>query len=194
MAHVKVMTVLQPTTISSGKHKEIHLNGTPILHVTTKHSLLSATQVDLHPASDPSGRILASAKLHHVGNDLDIQSGLGGWQTLSSHGVFASSYSFNAAGRQYSWTRTHDEALGAHKLGQRDFKLVDESSGRSVLAVFVFTQNMIVGRLKQIADIKWMAEVGQEVEIIALAAILGVEEKIKKSTNASGFGAFMAVQ
>lgn len=78
--------------------------------------------------------------------------------------------------------RTHDKALGAARIGGQDFKLLDAADDRRVLAVYV-NQNAGDGR------IDWFMELGQNLEIMAIAVLLGVEMRIRASRSVAAAGA-----
>lgn len=177
------------TSHFSASRFDIKQNGTTILttHKTTR--MFRKPQIDVLA---PSNTILASVKLEsfsrgavlHLGNPEG--SDKSGWTVLDCKGFTSSSYQFPFNGRTFAWTRTHDSDLGASKLGSRHFKLVDEGNGQ-VLAVYVYNYSIIKHGV--LATIDYYVELGQELELMSLAAVLGVEERIARSQNSSAGGA-----
>lgn len=62
---------------------------------------------------------------------------------------------------------------------------MDEGNGQ-VLAVFRY--NYAIVKHGILATIDYYVELGQELELMSLAAVLGVEERIARSQQASGGG------
>jgi hypothetical protein len=86
--------------------------------------------------------------------------------------------------------RTHDKGLGASGFfNDQNFKLVDQGTGQ-VLAVY--RHNNGIFRKGRMAEIDYYVELGQQLELISMAAILGielqVEQKKRNSAAASGGG------
>ena len=139
----------------------------------------------------PNNTILASVKLEnfsrncllHLGNP--ETSDKSAWTVLDCKGFTRSSYQFPFNGRTFEWTRTHDSDLGASRFGSRDFKLRDVGSGQ-VLAVFRF--NSAIFKHGVLATIDYYVELGQELELMSLAAVEGVEEKIARAQRAGAGG------
>ena len=75
--------------------------------------------------------------------------------------------------------RTHETELGANGVGERDFKLVELGiDSEKVLAVWVHSQG-VLGRNPQ-ATLGFYVELGRELELLGLAAILGSEDRIRR--------------
>ena len=93
-------------------------------------------------------------------------------------------YTFAHDGRTFAWSRTHDKALGAHRWGDRDFVLVDEScSPPRVLAVWV--NNMSSFKRNPEAVVEWFVELGRELELLSLAAVLAIEDRVRAGSVAA---------
>jgi hypothetical protein len=142
-------------------------------------------RIDIHA---PGERILASVKLGswsrkcilHLGNPEGSDKST--WTVLDASGITSGSYKFPFNGRTFAWTRTHDLDLGVSRLGSKDFKLVDESNSQ-VLAVFRFNHGIVTHG--STANIDYYVELGQQLELMSLAAMLGVEERVGRSQQAA---------
>ena len=184
---IKQHEIHKTSTFSTSKF-EIRQNGSIILttHKTTR--MFRMPQIDVLA---PNNTILASVKLENFSRNCILHLGnpdgsdKSAWTVLDSKGFTSSSYKFPFNGHTFAWTRTHDSALGASRLGGRDFKLVDEGTGQ-VLAVFRYNYSIVKHGI--VATIEYYVELGQELELMSLAAVLGVEERIAKNHQASAAG------
>lgn len=86
-----------------------------------------------------------------------------------------------------SWRRTHDKELGASGWSSGDYKLVNASQPDQVLAVYITHRKWF--NKTDVAKIEFMAELGQEAELMSLAAMLGIAEHVRRSSNAAAGGA-----
>lgn len=124
------------------------------------------------------------------------------WGDVSSESFSDKQFGFYFGGRKFLWKRyvllmssvlsiadgfhhcrTHDKALGGSFWGSKDFKLVDYGDQRRVLAVYISDKKMFSG--SQVGRIDFMVELGQDLELLSLAAILGIEETIRRSEGAA---------
>lgn len=78
--------------------------------------------------------------------------------------------------------RTHDKAFGATSFSANNFKLVDAEN--RVLAVYI-SDNRIT-HIKEIGRIDFFVELGQELELFSLAAILGIQGSIRRQRRQEG--------
>ncbi|KAI5368069.1 hypothetical protein Slin15195_G032030 [Septoria linicola] len=82
--------------------------------------------------------------------------------------------------------RTHNKQYGASSLGGRDFKLID--GDEQVLAVYINDSRTF--NVEDIGRIDYFVELGRELELFTLAAILGIQERIRRQRrNNAGGGA-----
>lgn len=77
--------------------------------------------------------------------------------------------------------RTHNKALGASSWGSMDFKLVDNSDNDRVLAVYINDRKLFSA--SQVGRLEYYVELGRELELFSLAAILGIEDRIRRRRN-----------
>ena len=78
------------------------------------------------------------------------------------------------------------EFAGASRWDDRTFKLVDQNT-RQVLAVFRF--NNAIFQHRKLAEIDYCVELEHQLELMSLAAILGIQLYIVKMKRACGNGA-----
>ena len=90
--------------------------------------------------------------------------------------------------------RTHSKELGAHRFGYRDYKLVDEGAKangaqaeEAVLAVYRLTGGSYWTKGTEEAVVEWFGEMGEETELLALVAIVAIEEGIRKGEEVALF-------
>lgn len=185
-APVKIYKLVNTHTFTTNR-LEIQHNGSTILWVHSKTRFLASPQVNLHTQAE-NGPIAAACKLESFSRDCRLLLGNPDctdkkqWPLLVCEGWAAACYCFRVDGRVYQWKRTHRAELGARVLGDRDYKLVDGGTG-AVLATHIYTQSLFRGKLRQIADISFFVELGPELELTALAAIMGIEERIRQNSN-----------
>lgn len=100
------------------------------------------------------------------------------WIPVTPSGKFdPSKHSFEFAGERYSWTRTRRKEYGGSRWVGKTFKLVNGKTGE-VLAVFVH-----LGKWKRRdeARVDWFCDVGRELEVLSLAAVLGLQEEMRRA-------------
>lgn len=84
--------------------------------------------------------------------------------------------------------RTHKKELGASSFGSNSFKLVNISSPDQILAVYISDRQWL--NTTDVARIEFMVELGSELELTSLAAVLGIAETVRRtSRNATAAGA-----
>jgi hypothetical protein len=177
---IKQYEIYHPGHIQMSKF-EIRQNGQTVLTTNKARHGLHMPRIDIH---GPDETILASVKLEswsrncilHLGNPKGSDKST--WTVLDASGITSSSYKFPFNGRAFAWTRTHDSDLGASRLGNKDLKLVDESNSQ-VLAVIRFNHGIVTHG--NMANIDYYVESGQELELMSLAAVLGVEERVGRN-------------
>ncbi|KXT08749.1 hypothetical protein AC579_6442, partial [Pseudocercospora musae] len=62
-----------------------------------------------------------------------------------------------------------------------DFKLVDSSAPDNILAVFIKSSGWTC---PESGSLRFYTELDQDLELMAMAAILGIEERIRRNNNA----------
>ncbi|KAK5169182.1 uncharacterized protein LTR77_006491 [Saxophila tyrrhenica] len=181
---IKQYEIFQPGHFQTSKF-EIRQNGHTILHTKRKDRFLKSP--DVHIMS-PDGTILAACILlswsrnqHlYLGSDPD-NADKSNCTLLDCEGFTAGKYKFFWQGREYVWIRTHAKEHGASRWNNKSFKLVGQATGQ-VLSVFKFNSAMFKhGRL---AEIDYFVELGQQLELMSMAAILGIELHIVRSQQA----------
>lgn len=165
----------------------------PIFHISiTRQNLgFGDSQVSL---CDPTTKSTLAAcrlkgwanhKLLYLGNPdcTDIAD----WMSLQESGRWdPSKFSFGWEGEVYTWTRTRRKEFGANGWDGKSFKLVrgkeGERSGeekREVLGVYVHLGKW---SRRDEARVDWYVEgLEPEVETLALVAVLGIEEGIRRA-------------
>lgn len=175
----------------SAKNIEIHQNGRAILWVKTKIPFWGAPIITIEgppqnwAGSEGQGRILAATKLKSVRSGFSITLGDPASQENWSQVTYSSwnekEYFFEVAGRRYSW-RSPVTGLMSYLKDTGDYQLVDLDDEK-VLAAYVKDREWFA--FKPIARIEFYVELGQELEMLALAAILGVEERRRRKNSAA---------
>ncbi|KAK4545126.1 hypothetical protein LTR36_003677 [Oleoguttula mirabilis] len=162
----------------TSKHFEIQHNGQVILWANTNKTLLHKPIINL-AADAENGPIIAACKLESFSRSLRFFIGnpdctdKATWSICECAGFVEKHYSFRSSdGRLLQWKRTHNKDLGGKTFGGRTFKLVDE--GGNVLAVYVHTQS-VFGKRHQIARFDFYVELGQELELVSLVTMLGIQ-------------------
>lgn len=128
----------------------------------------------------PSGQIVAAASLQsftrnqqlYLGNNPD-GTDKADWTVLDCTGFTAGKFAFVHQGRSFCWTRTHQYST----FGSKDFKLVDQGSGQVLV---VYRHNNAMFKNGRMAEIDYHVELGEEVELLSLVAILGIELSIQQ--------------
>lgn len=168
------------------KDLEIRQNGKTILNTKEHRGIFKRPEINIELADRT---IVASVRLQfrdallHLGSpDCTDKAD---WIELTHDNALASKYRFVFDERCYAWTRTHSKELGASKLGNRDFKLVDEGTGE-VLAVY--RHRYAVFGSGVVADVDFCTELDHELELLSLVAILAIEEKITRRQCAASAG------
>ena len=194
-APMKTYKIHLPGTFKT-KGSEIRHNGNTIFKTTKKKSTYSPLEIHLQQDEQT---VVASVKfqlksrgmLLHLGGASD-ETKKEDWLDLECENFSASRYEFVFNGRVLAWTRTtmEDNKLGASRVGGRDFKLVD-AGGSEALVVFRYNYSMF--KKGVMAEIDYYDELGQELEVLSLAAILGIQETVSGQTlNAIAGGIVLA--
>lgn len=171
------------------------IDGERQLFYIGRHPQVDTADLIVHGGRDCHGPQLALADISN--RDHDIKIYLGGlknpsppdWnivRCVSDGKLFHSPcYRFDAMSslhgqrskRHMYWQKTHDSKLGASKLSQKDYKLVDEADGE-VLAVYTEHHLGTPGKWK--GKINFRTKIGEEAEVAALTALMAVIEKAKR--------------
>ena len=187
-APVKQFEVHRSSAWNTKRH-EIKQNGNTVLYTNRKKAMFSSPQINLQTSDQ---QILASIKMQSFSKDLLLHLGnpdctdKAQWANLTCDNFMATKYKFGFGGRWFTWTRTHNKDLGASKFGGSNFKLVDESNG-CVVMVYRYTNGLFSGGV--VGNIDFYAELDPQLELLALAAIVGIEERIamrKRNAGAAG--------
>lgn len=160
------------------------------------------TSKEIVGSEGDGGTILASCKLQpwsrgsllHLGDPETDPPGKdkASWIKVECEGMTSSTFTFPFNGRSFAWVRTHDKELGASRMSGRDFKLVDRTAGEvmrekreegSLLAVWRYQAGF--SREGLLAEVEWYAEMEREVEVLSLAAMLGILQHIDTSRKAA---------
>lgn len=185
------------TKLLSPRHQTITHNDKQIYTVEASSFWFKPPILTLH-ASDSTGPVLAAAKVGAMGWDLSIllgdpadktrtSTGKPPWTRLRRISQWKSAFYFYHEGKTYLWKRTRRPDLSAEnaKRGTRSFKLVEtaeEGSGRVVMVVsweskWKPSREMLLdpGR------VVFYEEVGKELEVLALVAVLGTVYRIRRN-------------
>ncbi|EME45394.1 hypothetical protein DOTSEDRAFT_79398 [Dothistroma septosporum NZE10] len=185
---IKTYVVVNPKAFNTC-HLQIHHDNRPILWAETKRAFFSKPQVNLHTGSE-DGPIVAAAKLKPMSSSFLVAFGDAAakeiWEKVESGSFTKKQYGFTFQERQYCWRRTHDKSLGASSMGSQDFKLLDATDDKTVLAAYI---NQKWSTREGKGRIDWMAELGQDVEIMAIAVLLGLAMRIRAARSAAAGGA-----
>ncbi|KAK4497923.1 hypothetical protein PRZ48_010578 [Zasmidium cellare] len=172
------------------KNLVIMYNGQAILHVNTKSTAAGFGSPVVRLSTDPHGSVVvAAAKCKNWSSGCKIILGnpdaapKEAWGDVSSESWSDKQFGFYFRDRKFLWKRTHDKALGGSFWGSKDFKLVDYADQRRVLAVYVSDKKLFSG--SQVGRVDFMVELGHDLELLSLAAILGIEETIRRTEGAA---------
>ena len=175
------------------KNFEIRQNGGTIMYTNKTKQGLSLPQIDIH---EKEQTVLASVKLEkgngaallHLGNPEDTNDA--DWTSLEAMNSNAYQYKFVVGSRTYVWTKTQSKDSGAVRVPGRDYKLSEEGSGQVVMMEYRYNQAMF--KKGVFATVDFHMDVGQDVELLALAAILGIQESIAIRQYSSSLNFFTA--
>ncbi|KAK4951720.1 hypothetical protein LTR10_009639 [Elasticomyces elasticus] len=170
---------------------EIQHNGRPVLWIRNKRSLWKAPQIHIHSDSD-HGEIVAACRLSLTTRNLPFMLGnpdgvdKDSWPVAKVEGYTSKAYNFEASGQGFRWERTHREDLGSSRMSNKDYELV--KNGGETLAVFLFTHKPLPDQPNLIGRLNWFRSTGREVELLALAVLLGIEESNRLYESAAIMG------
>lgn len=183
---------LQATSPLSSKHFTIHNdNGEPILWTECTTGWVSDLLLTLHVTS-PAGPIVACSKISYFARNVyialgDVLSGPVGkdpWTKLDRRGTVTGTYGFSYLGKTYAWKRTHNKDHGGRIMSTKDFKLVDVDDAEArILAVS--TSGPVMGAVHREGKIEWFAELDEDLEKLALVAVLGTVERTRRNEGSS---------
>lgn len=183
-APIKQYEVYRPSSWSPTK-LEIKQNGRAILKSRKEGSVFKAP--NLHISLD-NGQVVAAVALRSFSRNLSLYLGshpdtndLSQWIELDCSGWTSGKYGFSFSGSRYTWTRTRQFSF----FTGRDFKLVDQQG--QVLVIYRFNTSLFKhGRM---AEIDYFVELGEQLELLSLAAIMGIELEIERQNNGAAGGA-----
>ena len=182
--------LFQDGKFASNKY-EIRQNKKTVYTTERTAKMFKPPRIDIRS----NDKIIATVKLESskknmnlfLGGDVDSKSAKG--DLLSETDPKASKYQFEYHGRKYFWTRTHRKGLGANLIGERDFKLVEESSDQVLM---VYRNNQATFKKGIYAFMEWYAELEPELEALSLAAIQGIQERVTRAHHANTGNSMMA--
>lgn len=82
---------------------------------------------------------------------------------------------------ELTYHRTHDKALGANSSRNTHFKLLDGQNESQVLAVYIQDRKWF--DTSNVAKIEYFANLDPNLELLSMAAIFGIEDKIRRRNN-----------
>jgi len=183
---------LRATSPLSSKHFAIYSDsGQAILWTECTTGWVSDLLLTLHVTS-PAGPIVACSKISYFGRNVyialgDVLSGPIGrdpWIKLDRKGTVTGTYAFAHQGKTYAWKRTHNKALGGRVLSMKDFKLVDVDGAEDrILATS--TSGPLMGAVHREGKIEWFAELDEDLEKLALAAVFGTVERTRRNEGST---------
>lgn len=186
-APIKTYTVHQ-TSAWRQSYQEVQFNGRTILWVNARKRMFHNTQVNIQTEFN-AGPIVAACKLGCFMRGLRFWLGnpdctdKDAWPVAECHGFRSNNFTFQTSDcRLYQWRRTHDRDLGAKRFGNKDFKLVDTQTGH-VIAVFIFKHEVF--GVKDAGRIDYFVEFGQELELMSLTVLMGIQEQIREQERAA---------
>lgn len=77
--------------------------------------------------------------------------------------------------------RTHDKSLGANSTRNTHFKLLDGQNEDQVLAVYIQDRKWF--NTSNVATIDYYVGLDPNLELLSMAAIFGIEDKIRRRNN-----------
>ena len=183
-APIKEYEIVNLGTLTTRK-LAVQQNGQPILLINRKQGFFERPQVNIQ-LQDKT--IVAACKSRSFGGNQRLFLGnpdcadKAAWNDLVRESFGLSKYKFMCNGRSFGWTRTHNKELGASRWGSMDYKLIDDQTGQ-ILAVYLNNSKMF--STNPVARIDYYVELGQDLELLSLAAIAGIEEAIRRSKRSS---------
>ena len=191
----KSYSIVSEDNKHSTKNVAIHQNGRAILWVKQKNSFWGAPMITIEGpgwgGEAGAGKVLAATKLKNVRSGFYIRVGdpdevpCEKWPQVTYSSWNEKEYFFEFEGRRYSW-RSPVTGLISYLKDQGDYQLVDLGS-EEVLAAYVKDREWFA--FKPIAKIEFFVELGQGLELMALAAIMGIEERRRRKSAAANAGA-----
>ncbi|KAK5692304.1 hypothetical protein LTR17_025406 [Elasticomyces elasticus] len=178
-------------SIKTKQPHEIQQDGRPVLWIRNKRSLWKAPQIHIH-ADAGHGEIVAACRLSLTTRNLPFMLGnpdgadKDSWPVAKVEGYTSKAYNFEVSGQGYRWARTHRKDLGSSKMSNKDYELVDASE--STLAIFLFAHKPLPDQPNLIGRLNWFRNIGREVELSALAVLLGIEESNRLYESAAIMG------
>lgn len=182
------------TKILSSRHQIMTHNDQQIYALEASSPWFKSPILTLH-ASDSTGPVLAAAKIGALGWDLSIllgdptdksrtSTGKPPWLRLRRISQWKTAFYFYHEGKTYLWKRTRKPDLCATKHGTKSFKLVEtaeEGSGRVMMvATWESTWKPSREMLLDPGKVLFYEEMGRELEVLALVAVLGTVYRIKE--------------
>ncbi|GIZ41690.1 hypothetical protein CKM354_000498600 [Cercospora kikuchii] len=192
---------VRSTSNMSAKNLEICQNGVPILLVNTKVPFWWGTpKVEIVRALGKTGGgrggpVVAAAKAKSVGNAIYINIGhppdavpVEQWPQLTYSYWNDKEYFFEFEGRRYAWRRDVS-GFADYVKDNGDFQFVDLEN-TTVLAAFIRSNKSFN---KDLGKIEVLVEMDQDLELMALIAIMAIDERRRRAllgaSVAAGAGA-----
>ncbi|CZT25658.1 uncharacterized protein RCC_11327 [Ramularia collo-cygni] len=187
---LKAFEVTKSGTFTT-RHLQLRQNGETILWINTHSGFMQPTQINLQMQSQ-NGPTVAAVRLKRMSSGCRVMLGSPDgtdreqWQDVESQSLSGKRYGFQYQGTSFAWKRTHKKEFGASGWGRGGFKFVQASKPDEILAVYITDRKWFNNT--DIARIEFMTELGREVELMALAAMLGIAEHIRRANRASSGG------
>jgi len=107
------------------------------------------------------------------------ENSTGAWYSDVNANGLGSSYTltFPGQGKKVSWKRTHEKSLGASRLSNSDYKLVDEGN-QEMLAVFISKR---FG--KEVGKLRICAQLTRDEEVVTLMSALLLQDSIRSKAK-----------
>lgn len=190
--------IIRNTAIFTCRHQEIKRDGQAVYFVETSTfwNPLKTPIMTLH-SSCTTGAVQAAAKIGYWGWDCSIISGDPAdttrttrgkppWVKLHRISSLTTAFYFLHNEKTYLWKRTHKHEFGATKWSNKDFKLietVEEGKGRVVAVVSWEQASWLPTKetLRDAGQVNFYEDVGEELEAMALVAVLGTCYRMRRN-------------
>ncbi|KAK4508045.1 hypothetical protein PRZ48_001782 [Zasmidium cellare] len=170
------------------RHLQVQHNNQTFLWVNTSGTgfLHAKPRIHLQTQSE-NGPVVAAAELKKSSSGCRVTMSnpdttpKEDWIEVDSDKWSQSQFSFGFQGRQFLWRRTHDKDLGASSTRNTHFKLLDGQNDSQVLAVYLQDRKWL--DTSTVAKIDYFVELDPNLELLSMAAIFGIEDRIRRRNN-----------
>ncbi|KAF2216985.1 hypothetical protein CERZMDRAFT_93049 [Cercospora zeae-maydis SCOH1-5] len=179
---------VRSTSNASAKNLDICQNGRPILFVNIKTPFWGVPRIEIVRAlgnmgAGRGGPVVAAAKFKQIASGFYINIGnppdvipLEQWPQVSFSYWNETDYTFEFEGRRFAW-KSPVSGIMDYLKDNGNFQLVDLENG-TILAAYIRTNKSFT---KDIARIEVMVELDQDLELMALTAIMGIDERKRRA-------------